>query len=284
MTVRIATFGGCVDFVFDIGETAESKVFLDRNPEFFPAFEKLAVLINKSFARSFQPKFLAEDICFGLGATCRDDFTEILFLGINGYATGALKLLRGLYERAVALAYIVKHPEKADRFVRYAGIQEFKAMNTALKIVNEADFNAAMGPDNTTAKIRERYEMVKPEFQTTLCKECGHRGTAFSWDRDLVSMVRTVGPKFEKLFLSSYTIPNLHVHATYASIEPERAQAQDERDSARRRDADVALLNATAILVLVIEAQNTMFGLHLEKEIAACEQDIPLVWHGLNPF
>src|SRR4051794_1197276 len=114
--------------LFEFGETEQSKAFFLRHPKFLPAFERLIALANTACARGYRPKNRAEDICFDLGYACRSDYLEILFLSVNGYGTAASKLVRGLYERAVALAYIVKYPEKAERFVRYAAIQEKKAM------------------------------------------------------------------------------------------------------------------------------------------------------------
>ncbi len=93
-----------MDVVFEFGQTTESEAFFDRNPKFYPAFERLGALINKCFGRPIQAKNRTEDVCFSLGETCREDFIEILFLATNGYATGESKLLRGLYGRAVALA------------------------------------------------------------------------------------------------------------------------------------------------------------------------------------
>ena len=109
---------------FHWGTTPESDAFFARNPAFYDAFERLMVLANKTFGREYQPKNRLQHIGFSLGETCRVDFLEILFLAVHGWGVGASKLLRGLYERAVALAYMLKHPEKADRFFRYAAIQE----------------------------------------------------------------------------------------------------------------------------------------------------------------
>jgi len=90
--------------IFEFGETEASQAFWDRHPSFYPAFERLMTLGNKCFGRPIQPKNRTEDICFGLGHTCREDFLEVLSLAVNGYGNGASKLLRGLYERAVVMA------------------------------------------------------------------------------------------------------------------------------------------------------------------------------------
>jgi len=117
---------GVMDFHW--GATPESDAFLERNPQFLEHLERMMVLANKVFGREYQPKDRLQHIAFNLGETCRMDFLEILFLAAHGWGVGATKLLRGFYERAVALAYMIKHPEKAERFFRYAAIQEYKVM------------------------------------------------------------------------------------------------------------------------------------------------------------
>lgn len=263
--------------VFEFGETEQANAFFKRNPKFYPAFERLMALANRCFGRAIHPRNRAEDICFDLGHTCRADYMEILFLAVNGFGTAASKLLRGLYERAVALAYIVKHPEKAERFVRYAAIQEYKALNAALKVVTEEQFDDAIRL-TSAAQIRELRDQVKPEFQVTLCNKCGHKGTAFSWDVDVASMVNDVGNPYDVYYLGAYTIPNLHVHATLASVfhEPD----PDAKLKRSQEDAEFALMNATAMLILAIKSQNILFGVALDDEIGTCEEDFADVFVG----
>ena len=117
---------------------------------------------------------------------------EVFFMAIHGHGAGALKLIRGLFERAVALAYIVKHPEKAEKFRKYAAIQEYKSLNVALKVVTETEFNEAIKGSGSADEIRKWYDKVKPEFQVTRCHKCGDKGTVFSWHIDVASMVRNV--------------------------------------------------------------------------------------------
>lgn len=111
-------------------------------------------LANKTLGRQYQPKNRLQEICFNLGETCRVDFLEILFLAVHGWGIGASKLLRGLYERSVALAYMIKHPEKAEHFVRYAAIQEYKMMVPAVELVGEEEFDRVIGGTATVADIK----------------------------------------------------------------------------------------------------------------------------------
>ncbi len=261
---------------FEFGETTQSEAFFNGNPKFYPAFERLITLANKCFGRSFQPKNRTEDICFNLGQTCREDFLEVLFLAVNGYGIGASKVLRGLYERAVALAYMIEHPEKAERFVRFAAIQEHKAVKAALSIVSEKEFDEIMKPQ-TVEQFRESYQKVKPEFQTILCKKCGHSGTAFSWDIDLASMVHKVGDSFRRFYLGAYVIPNFVIHATLASAFPDRPN-EEQMAERNRHEAEFALLNATSIFLLVIRSQNGLFSLNLGEDIDICEKDVADTW------
>jgi hypothetical protein len=130
---------------FEFGETEESNAFFDRNPSFVPFFEKLMTAANKCFGRRATFKNHLEDVIFSQGHTCRDDFTELVFLAVNGYANGAAKILRGLYERAVTLAYIGDSNEKARRFHRYSGIQAHRSMEAALKLFTEEEFEKVAG-------------------------------------------------------------------------------------------------------------------------------------------
>jgi len=59
--------------VFEFGDTAESRAFLQAYPAFVPAFESLMQVGNKILGRESAPKSRADDICFDLAHTCRDD-------------------------------------------------------------------------------------------------------------------------------------------------------------------------------------------------------------------
>ena len=139
-----------------------------------------------------------------------------------------------------------------------------EAVDRALEIVSEEQFNEAMKP-NSAALIREMYEQVKREFQTKT-------GTAFSWDLNVASMVREVGDPYDKYFLGAYTMPTLHIHATLASVAHEPDQAQKLKRN--RQEAEFALMNATLILILTMRSQNIMFRLDLDEELETCDGDV----------
>src|SRR5271165_4671939 len=166
---------------FEFGETDEANAFFDRDPIFVPFFEKLMVTANKCFGRRVDFKNHLEDVVFSQGHTCRDDFTEVVFLAVNGYANAAAKIFRGLYERAVTLAYIGHNTERARRFHRYSGIQAHRAMEASLKLFTEEEFEKVTGP-GVVARFREWYKQVKPQpFARTAGRpEHSPRGTLIS--------------------------------------------------------------------------------------------------------
>src|SRR5580698_5152270 len=104
----------------------------------------------------------------------------------TGFLGNSISCRKRVRDRAVTLAYIVNHPEKAERFFRFAAIQEHKAVNAARAVVSQEEFDKVITPE-MAEQIRKSYEEIKPEFQVTRCHECGDKGTAFSWDIDFAS-------------------------------------------------------------------------------------------------
>ena len=107
--------------------------------------------------------------CFWLGQRFRQDFLEVSS-AINGYGAGATKILRSLYERAVTIEYLVQNPNKVDRFLQFAAIQENRAVEAALKQIPQDQVDAEMRPENTVAETRKRYEQYKGNFKATACR------------------------------------------------------------------------------------------------------------------
>ncbi len=265
--------GKTIDFEF--GETEQSKAFFERNPKFWPAFERVMVLSNKAFGREWRATNRMEDVAYNLGETCRRDFLEIAFLAVNGHGVAAVKLLRGLYERAVTLEYVRRNPDKAERFIRYGVIQEFKVFRAAIDAVGEDEVKNHMGEQ--LDEYQRLYEEVRPEFQVTDCKNCDTKRLAFSWDIDLASMVRALDQPYRSLYMASYAIPNLHIHATATSAfsrEPNFGTPEEKNI----HEAEVALIHATLILVLVINSQSEVFSLGLDTETKARWDEVTTVW------
>ncbi len=252
--------------IFEIPDTAKSRGFVARNPQFPAALLKLFETANKCFGRDPRPKNHLENVCFWLGHTCRQDFLEIVFLAINGYGAGATKILRSLYERAVTIDYLIQNPNKVERFLQFAAVQENRAMEAALRQIPPDQIDAQMGPGNTVVEVRKRYEQYKGNFKANACAICGVK-TPPSWDIDLASMIQRVGEPYKRLFVLAYTNPNFQIHATLASASPHDEDREEH-------DAKTALMVATELLLAVIGSQNALFSLNLKADLEACTNDL----------
>jgi hypothetical protein len=254
----------------EFGQTTKSDHFFREHPRFLPTFEHLLRISNAIFGRSYTPMNRLEDIGFGLGHTCRDDFVDIVFLSLHGHNDAATKLLRGLYERALSLAYMILDPPKAERFVRFAAIQEHRMLAAALQVVPEAAFDEATAPNISAAQIRDFYQKIKPEFETTLCRKCGTKRTQVSWDIDVPAMAQKLGQPYVSLFLLAYTMPTAAIHATLASTF----------DGFPRRSAEnpISLIVATELFLQVLRSQNKLFSLGQDAELDSCTEEFRAVF------
>jgi hypothetical protein len=169
----------------EFGDTEAYRAFHARYPNFEGAFDRLVVLTNKCFSRPLENRTALRDVCFSIGETCRDEFADIIFLGVNGHGTAAMKLIRGLYERAVTLAYIIKHPTKAKRYLHYTAINEHRLIQAARKVFSDADIEKG-GQAGLVDRVIKNYDKYRPEFLR------GKR-VAPSWDIPFAEQVEDVG-------------------------------------------------------------------------------------------
>ena len=142
-----------------IGNAAEQKEFLAANPDRLKAIESLYAAAERIFLRTLVSDKPADRIGFDLGRICVEEFSEILLLAGNGHGIGALKILRGMYERAVTSAYIIANPDQADAFLDYDKVNKRTAYMHAKKL-------GPYGPNlsaETIKRIEDEFEAVKPK-------------------------------------------------------------------------------------------------------------------------
>jgi hypothetical protein len=237
--------------------------------------------LTKMFVRQVQTRNSADRVIFCLGRICTEDFMEILLLCGNGYGIGGMELLRGLYERAVTIGYIAKHPQKADQFLEYYYVHVGKQFNHAKRVL-------PMDKYLSKAQIEQivgAYENTKEKYKEVVCKKCGTRRTRLSWSElDLLSMAREVG--FDGLYRECYYEPTLQTHSTVASLAARMTIKEDGQllfdEGAQRTHADLALIGAHNVLIRVLDLENDHFKMGLEREIQECEKDFMLVWGAKN--
>ena len=120
---------------------------------------------------------------------CADEFQEILLLCGNGFGSGAQKLLRGLYERAITAHYLHEHPDAAELYIHFSDVHNYRRLHMWREVEKSAD--PKLEEDFQNAKIK--YEEVKEKYQISVCKKCGTKRVNQTWTKlDFVSMAKGV--------------------------------------------------------------------------------------------
>jgi len=257
--------------------------FKKRNPGFFRVVPALMVTIQKLFGRSQTLRGPADKVIFNLGNVCSEDFMEILLLCANGYGIGGMKLLRGLYERAVTVGYLVNQPSEAEAFLAYGDVHRGKQLNHARKVF---DMASLLKPE-LIQEIDEGYRAAKLKFQEPLCEKCGTTRDTASWTKlsteALALKANPPGTKkgIEELYLMCCFDPTMQVHATVFSLisrfDPTREGISFD-PGPQREKADLTMMSAHNVLLAVMEMQNRHFKLGMDDEIEARRQDFQAAW------
>jgi hypothetical protein len=224
----------------------------------------------------------AHKIVFALAQVSIEESCEIFLLIANNYKNGATKMLRGLYERALTIAYISQNPAKAQRFSDYGFIQEHRIIGPALKLTSEDLMNEHIKPASV-ADIRLGYEAHKDLFRITDCKKCGTTRIAHSWDIDITSMAEKVGNGFPQLLLIAYTIPTLQAHATMASALS-RVKSSEDRHTfdydANRGHEVFSFVSVFSLMVAIHRVSEKFLGRPIGEDIDRLEAHLTKMFHG----
>jgi hypothetical protein len=147
-----------------------------------------------------------------LGASYTE-FEETLVLAVNGYGSGATKLLRGLYERTVTVQYLMKHPDKVQQFIDYTKVHW-------RKLLIEADANGVgkQLSEERRKEIEAEFAEVEDQFTETVCK-CGNTRLQGSWTKKPVpSQARELSEMLGTLCFQGYLIPTFFLHTTFWGV------------------------------------------------------------------
>ncbi|MBU2578210.1 hypothetical protein KKA69_05305 [Patescibacteria group bacterium] len=266
-----------------VGFPQEWKAFYSRHPLWAEKCKLLISSLSKVFIREFSIRSPADKVVFFLGRLCVEDFNEAFLLCANGYGFGGLKIVRGLYERAITGGYIAKYPKGADSFLEYHFIHKGKMLNHAK---NFPGINEQI-PKDEIEETNRLYSEFKAKFKEPLCKKCGTFRTQFSWSKlDTASMAQEIG--LEALYFPGYFYPTLQTHATPSSLMARLIVHDDVNASfderAQQDWADRALIVAHNIIIRVLMVQNSYFKLQIDKEIEERKNDFVSIWGRQKAF
>jgi hypothetical protein len=259
-----------------LGRPKEWEHFYRTNAKYAASINGMLNLATKVFSAPAISQEQVRRVGFFLGRLCAEEFNEILVLAGNGYGVGALKLLRGMYERAVTAAYIFRNPEQADIFVKYHEIHQHKALVHLKRLGGSTEMPDA----ETIATIEANYQKAKTEFTDEVCGKCHAKGVRHSWTKvNTADMAVAVSKGYSALYYDAFYKPTLELHTTTASI---LTRIVDEPDGSISFRGEAQRSKARQATVL---AQHIFLGVLMDQ---IRYQQLPLLeaeFHGvLNEF
>ncbi len=198
-------------------KTVIEKVFLNRtiHPPSDEVRQKVARLPDDDpEVMAIEDKYRTDITVYTLGRMAVDDLSELTVLAGNGWGTGALKILRGMYERVVTSAYIAKNPEASRAFGDSFWTHRLKLWNRLS--VSDPEIVQRANPE-VVETIKTEGKKAQERKNASVCKHCGQVKLIDSWTPlDLASMSKIVGSSLENLYGYCYLEPTSHMHATAA--------------------------------------------------------------------
>lgn len=272
------------DYIFGFPE--EWAKFQERFPGFLKVFDALADTANRVRRRTFTPENHPVDLTvFFLCSLVFEDFTEVWVMAGNGLGTGALKVLRGMYERAVTAAYLSRFPDEAKRFWKYWSIPHRKLLNHARELHGLEFVQSVLGPDHIKT-VEDEYQQVKGDFEEALCVTCNLKRTMFSWSKlGLPAMAKKAGHGLELCYYNAYATPTQQAHSTVLSVTSRVKQQDDGHffdNSVQATYSALAIMTAHVIMLKVLRVENEHFSLGLDSEIAQREAECKAAWPGIE--
>jgi len=255
----------------DFGNTNSTRLFYTTYPNISPLILGIIDLTNKC-VKSPNPLSKENQVIYGLCYKCRQDFLEISHLAVSQYGDGALKILRVLYERSITAAYLMKHPDETDKFIKYFDIIAHKQL-IAFKSsgLTEADWNNC-APEYPADVIESNYVITKSLFEETTCKECKKTRIRMSWnEKNLVDLASELDGEFKKNLFNGYSFPNLAIHTNISS-----ANIDDSSTHKELKKSYIAILTTVSIMLELIKMQNEFFKLGIEKDVISKVENLPI--------
>jgi hypothetical protein len=278
------------DIPIGVGDAAAQRRYIEAHNAFLKEYSALRVVLEKVSLRTLQPpknefdrvrdlpedalaavtvmdKWLADITVFGLGRIIADDFSEVLTLAGNAYGIGALKIVRGMYERLVTAAYVAKKPSEARPFIKDDAIKRWKLWQQALSVLPDLKDKV---PKEKLDELEAEYNRVRATRKDSICNKCGQPKTQEAWTRvDLATMAKEADPNLAALYGACYLIPTFHSHATGFNLIDRfhRTESGNSYQEMSEKEARQATMLAHNLLIRHLTLQNEYFNLGMDAEI-----------------
>jgi hypothetical protein len=278
--------------IIGIGNSEAQQKFMSKNKKYLEEWAQLQPVIESVFLnRTIHPasneewakvshlpdddpavlalddKYKADVIVYTLGRIAVDDFSELVILAGNGWGVGALKILRGMYERIVTSAYIAKKPEASRAFGDSFWTHRLKLWNRLRQVDPEIEKRAS---PEVVETVKTEGKRAQDRKNVTVCKHCGQIKSVDAWTPlDLASMAKIAVKNFEDLYTYCYLDPTSHMHATGAGVTARMIHTENawlyKLDTTE--EAQMALHLGHNLVLQNLGVQDEYFGLGLMDTI-----------------
>ena len=285
-----------------VGDAKAQREFIRKNTLFLREYPSLHALLTKVFIRalntsakdqesehgslsdaeviSMEDRLVAQPVVFYLGRAAADDFGELVILSGNGRGIGAFKILRGMYERIVTAAFIVKNPPEAGHFLLHSDIQKGKLWRRLVEIMPEI---AQRYTAEQIQDLQDRYQKAQANVKSEYCKKCNQPITQDEWTRvSLDTMAEKADPNLAALYATCSLLPTFHLHATAFGLESRLRKTQTGYSfvETSEKEAWKALMLGHNLILRLLMLQNSYFELGLDSEINERVEMFSYIWEG----
>lgn len=258
------------------------REFTGRHPRLLPALDDISVGLGGLLELlQEQPGSDANSVLFLLVGACCREFEELVVLALNGYGSGAMKLLRALYERTVTTGYLMQHPGKITQFQKYTAVHWQKLLREA----DEAGISDGLSAERRK-EIETNFINVEDDFTEVVCKEHNKTRLQGSWTKKPVhTQAGELHEQLRQIWFQSYLLPTFFLHTTDWGITKQLEQLPDggralHTDKTEHQYATRALIYAATLMTHLADATAKYFKVGdtnrhaIEKAVETITKDL----------
>ncbi len=101
----------------EVGHPEFWPVIFQKHHDFCMVAQSLGPVVDEIFSKGHTERL--HTICRHLAKKTANSFSAVLMLGMNGFGHDALTIARAMFEAAVTIAYLRKHPEEIDDYMDF---------------------------------------------------------------------------------------------------------------------------------------------------------------------
>jgi hypothetical protein len=235
--------------------------FTQRHPAVLRGLDEMAVGFTGLLSLVEQQNLSeVNTIVLLLGASWRE-FEEILVLALNGYGSGAFKLLRALYERTVTTQYLMKFPNKLSQFSDFSHVHWHKLLADA----DQTGVGAKL-PRHRRDEIESNFARVRDQFMEIVCRPCDKTRLQVSWTKKPVpTQAREIHEQLAQICFQSYLMPTFFLHTTRWGITKQMKEHPDgtrelHNESVESHYASRAIIFGSTLMTHLAHATSSFFS------------------------